>query len=59
MEMKADVVFEWNHRSYSGQIEREYQNSYLINVTEPQDPVILEKYANRLVVSKKHCQLAE
>lgn len=55
MTTKADIEFQWNQRSYTGWIEREYQNSYLINVLEPQDPEIEEKYANRMIISKKHC----
>lgn len=57
MEIKANVVFKWHDRAYSGWIEQEYQNSYLINVIDPQDEEIEEKYANRMVVSKKHCEI--
>lgn len=57
MEMKANVIFKWQEESFTGWVEQEYQNSYLINVLEPQNEEITEKYANRMVVSKKQCEL--
>lgn len=57
MEVKANVIFKWQEESYTGWVEQEYQNSYLINVLEPKNEEISEKYANRMVVSKKQCEL--
>lgn len=57
MEMKANVIFKWQEQSFKGWVEQEYQNSYLINVLEPFNEEISEKYAGRMVVSKRHCEL--
>ncbi|MFV0558557.1 MAG: DUF2187 domain-containing protein [Enterococcus sp.] len=55
--MKANVIFNWQNQSFQGWIEHEYQNSFLINVLEPTCEELTEKYANRLIISKKACQL--
>ena len=57
MEMKANVIFKWQEQSFKGWVEQENQNSYLINVLEPFNEEISEKYSGRMVVSKKHCEL--
>lgn len=57
MEVKANVRFTWHEQTFKGQVEREYQNALLINVLEPYDEELAEKFANRVVVSKKACEL--
>lgn len=57
METKPNVRFTWRDQTFKGQIEREYQNALLINVLEPYDEEIAEKFANRMVVSKKACEV--
>lgn len=59
MEQKTNVSFKWHDQTFKGQVEREYQNAFLINVIEPYDKEIVEKYANRVVVSKKVCRSIE
>ena len=39
--------------NYSGFVEKEYENSYLIVVANP-SPDMEEKYTNRMIISKKH-----
>ncbi|KAF1304757.1 MULTISPECIES: hypothetical protein [Enterococcus] len=53
---EALVTFKWKHRLFKGRIEKEYENSFLINVAEPSCEEITEKFANRLIVSKKDCE---
>ena len=56
MEAKENVIFKWHEQTFKGQVEREYQNAFLINVIEPYDKEIAEKFATRVVVSKKACR---
>lgn len=56
MQIDRTVTFKWKGQSYSGVVEREYDNSYLIQVANACEE-IAEKYKNRLVISKKNCQL--
>ncbi|RSU12491.1 DUF2187 domain-containing protein [Vagococcus acidifermentans] len=50
------LTFSWEDKTYEGFIEKEYENSYLIDVTNPSEEMA-DKYLGRLVVSKKNCQL--
>ncbi len=54
MEAQTKVIFTWNNFTYWGIIEREYENSVLVQVNDPSDE-ILEKYNGRMVISKKVC----
>lgn len=56
MNFKANVIFKWKDQSFKGWIEQEYQNSFLINVLEPSTSEIKDKFANRLIISKKQCK---
>lgn len=49
------ISFNWDKGSYVGYIEKEYENAYLVVVSDP-SPDMEEKYTNRMVVSKKECQ---
>lgn len=55
MEAQTKVIFTWNNFKYFGTIEREYENSVLVQVNDPSDE-ILEKYNGRMVISKKICE---
>ncbi len=59
METKTNVTFKWENLTLVGFIEREYENSFLVQINEPSKE-IMEKYSGRMVVSKKICErLAE
>lgn len=47
------INFNWEKKDYMGYIEKEYINSYLITVINP-SPTMEEKYANRMIISKKN-----
>lgn len=49
------ISFTWEKCNYMGYIEKEYENAYLIVVSDP-SPDMEEKYTNRMVISKKECQ---
>ncbi|BCA86017.1 hypothetical protein EsVE80_15400 [Enterococcus saigonensis] len=55
MKQQANVIFKWQDEQFSGWIEKEYQNSFLINVTNPNEE-LETKYAKRIIISKKACQ---
>lgn len=48
------VIINIEEAKHRGYIEKEYENSYLVCIDDP-SPEILEKYTNRMVVSKKNC----
>lgn len=50
------VSFVLDRENHCGYIEKEYENSYLVCVDDP-SPAMMEKYTNRMVVSKKNCML--
>lgn len=56
METKTNVTFKWENLTLSGFIEREYENSFLVQINEPSKE-IMDKYSGRMVVSKKICDL--
>ena len=58
MAEEKKVHFIWEKTNYSGFVEKEYENSYLIVVTNP-SPDMEEKYTNRMIISKKACETAE
>jgi hypothetical protein len=51
----SNVIFKWQNESFYGWIEKEYQNSFLINVTDPNEE-LETKYAKRIIISKKACE---
>ncbi|RST98721.1 DUF2187 domain-containing protein [Vagococcus vulneris] len=51
-EMKT--VFKWQNEEFKGTIEKEYENSFLISVSNPNEE-LRDKYLNRIVISKKEC----
>ena len=56
MKQQSNVSFIWQDEKFYGWIEKEYQNSFLINVTDPNDE-LETKYAKRIIISKKVCEL--
>lgn len=50
------VSFCLDKATHSGYIEKEYENSYLVCVDDPSKDME-EKYTNRMIVSKKNCDL--
>ncbi|MBR8700092.1 DUF2187 domain-containing protein [Enterococcus casseliflavus] len=49
------TIFYMGRQKYQGIIEREYENSVLVQVTDP-SAEMLDKFTNRMIVSKKICQ---
>ncbi|MGX7196612.1 DUF2187 domain-containing protein [Enterococcus olivae] len=56
METKTNVTFKWEDLTLFGFIEREYENSFLIQVNEPSKE-IMDKFSGRMIVSKKKCEI--
>ncbi|EOT47534.1 MULTISPECIES: hypothetical protein [Enterococcus] len=54
MENQVQIAFTWENETFQGLIEKEYENSYLIHVQNPNDELV-EKYNGRIVISKKKC----
>jgi len=52
MNAQESVAFTWQGGSYEGIIEKEYENSVLIEVDNP-DGELRDKYLGRIIVSKK------
>jgi hypothetical protein len=52
----SNVTFKWEHLTLFGTIEKEYENSFLINVQDPSKE-IMEKFSGRMIISKKNCQV--
>lgn len=55
MDTKEKVFFKWQGGRYEGIIEKEYENSVLIEVNNPDDE-LKDKYLSRIVVSKKEIE---
>lgn len=55
MTIDSTIFFTWEGKKYQGIIEREYENSVLVQVTDP-SAEMLDKFTNRMIVSKKICQ---
>lgn len=55
MTQERKIQFNWEHEHFIGLIEKEYENSYLVVVTNP-TPNMEEKYTNRMIISKKCSQ---
>jgi hypothetical protein len=55
MTINSTVNFTWEGKVYTGKVEREYENSVLVQVKEPSEEM-LEKFNNRMIISKKQCQ---
>jgi len=52
LEINTTVSFDWRGSQFEGIIEKEYENSYLIEVLNPSTE-ITDKYLGRLIISKK------
>ncbi|WP_430609298.1 DUF2187 domain-containing protein [Enterococcus sp. DIV0876] len=55
MTIDSTIFFTWEGKTYEAVIEREYENSVLVQVNEPSSEM-LEKFTNRMIISKKNCQ---
>ncbi|OTN76706.1 hypothetical protein A5886_001784 [Enterococcus sp. 8G7_MSG3316] len=55
MTVDSTIFFTWEGKTYEAVIEREYENSVLVQVNKPSTEM-LEKFTNRMIVSKKNCQ---
>ena len=58
MEQEKMIRFSWEKNSYMGFVEKEYENAYLVVVSDP-SPDMKEKYTNRMIISKKDCSTAD
>lgn len=54
MENQVQIAFTWENETFQGFIEKEYENSYLIHVKNPNSELVA-KYNGRIVLSKKKC----
>lgn len=52
METNSNVLFDWQGNQYQGIISKEYDNSVLIEVCNP-DVELKDKYLGRIIISKK------
>ncbi|WP_195493277.1 DUF2187 domain-containing protein [Enterococcus gallinarum] len=55
MTINSTITFTWEVKVYAGKVEREYENSVLVQVTDPSEEM-LEKFNDRMIISKKKCQ---
>ena len=55
MTISSTITFTWEGKVYAGKVEREYENSVLVQVTDPSEEM-LEKFNDRMIISKKQCQ---
>ena len=55
MTIDSTIFITGDGKKYQGIIEREYENSVLVQVTDP-SAEMLDKFTNRMIVSKKICQ---
>lgn len=58
MAQERRISFRWEKSNYMGYVEKEYENAYLVVVSDP-SPDMVEKYTNRMIISKKSCQETE
>lgn len=58
MAENTTVTFTWENTALSGYIEKEYENSYLVNINNPTKE-IADSYNGRMVVSKKECKIED
>lgn len=56
MSYEQQVSFSFEKNIYAGHIEKEYENSYLVVVSNPTKDM-KEKYTDRMIISKKDCKL--
>ncbi|HLQ40787.1 MAG TPA: DUF2187 domain-containing protein [Tetragenococcus sp.] len=49
---EAKVSFVWENTTLFGQIEKEYENSFLVKIDEPTKE-IMDSFNGRMIVSKK------
>ncbi|AQP53433.1 DUF2187 domain-containing protein [Vagococcus penaei] len=55
--VESKILFKWQNEEFEGNIEKEYDHSYLISVANPNEE-LRDKYLSRIVISKKACQLS-
>ena len=55
MTINSTITFTWEGKVYAGKVEIEYENSVLVQVTDPSEEM-LEKFNDRMIISKKKCQ---
>ena len=51
MTINSTITFTWEGKVYAGKVEREYENSVLVQVTDPSEEM-LEKFNDRMIISK-------
>ncbi|MBP2099308.1 hypothetical protein [Enterococcus rivorum] len=55
MAQEKQISFRFEKENYQGYVEKEYENSYLVVVSDP-TPDMKEKYTDRMIISKKNCE---
>ncbi|MDN6639642.1 MAG: DUF2187 domain-containing protein [Tetragenococcus sp.] len=58
MAESTTVTFTWENITLTGQVEKEYENSFLVSIDNPTKE-IADSYNGRMVVSKKDCKVEE
>ena len=53
MTINSTITFTWEGKVYAGKVEREYENSVLVQVTDPSEEMLEN---DRMIISKKKCQ---
>lgn len=56
MMQEKKISFHFEQENYLGYVEKEYENSYLVVVSDP-TPDMKEKYTDRMIISKKNCEV--
>lgn len=54
---EKQVNFYFEKENFMGYVEKEYENSYLVVVSDP-TPDMKDKYTDRMIISKKNCEVA-
>ncbi|MGX7013046.1 DUF2187 domain-containing protein [Vagococcus silagei] len=55
MQEENRIQFDWQGQQFEGFIEKEYDHSVLVNVSNP-NAELQDKYLGRIVISKKSYQ---
>lgn len=55
---KKQIKFDWEKEHYTGYVEKEYENAYLVVVLNPSSDM-KDKYTDRMIISKKKCHEIE
>ncbi|MFB9769826.1 hypothetical protein [Lactiplantibacillus modestisalitolerans] len=58
MEIGTRVQFTLEGQTFQGTIAKSYTNSYLITF-EAQDPAMVDKYHNKVIISQKQVQAVD